>query len=117
MSPWVPARNEMDPLQAAIHALARHVLMPDAAPAIAERSAEGWYTLTLRDGRRAAIALQTSLRPDRRWGPRAVLSYDLHSRATLERDVFAYEGRVVIDAATRAFLEIEGSLTALGRVG
>jgi hypothetical protein len=107
----------MDPLQAAIHALARHVLMPDAAPAIAERSAEGWYNLTLRDGRRAAIALRTSLRSDRRWGSRAVLSYDLLCRATLERDGFAFEGRAVIDVATRAFLEIEGNLTALGRVG
>jgi hypothetical protein len=107
----------MDPLQAAIHALARHILMPDVVPSIAEHNAEGWYTLTFPDGRRAAIALQASVRADRRWGPRAVLAYDLLCRATLERDGFSFVGHAVIDAATRAFLEIEGSLTALGRVG
>jgi hypothetical protein len=116
MTAWTPAESETDPLEKAIHAVVRHVLMPGVVPAVGELTPEGWYKVTLEDGRRAVIEPQTHLRPDRRWGPRAVVSHDLVCRATLEHDGFEFEGRAVIDVATKAFLEIEGSLTATGRV-
>lgn len=117
MSAWTPAQRETDPLEAALHALIRHVLMPDVVPAVGLRNADGWYNLMFKDGRRAAIAVNTRLRADRRWGPRAALSYDFLCRAAVEHDGFAFQGRAVIDVATRAFLEIEGSLTPTGRIG
>jgi hypothetical protein len=117
MSAWTPAQSGLDPLEEAIHAVARHVLMPGAAPAIAARTPEGWHRLALADGRHVTIALKTRLRAERQWGPRAALWHDFFGQATVERDAVTFAGRAVIDVGTRAFLEVDCQLTATGRVG
>lgn len=117
MSAWAPAQNELDPLLAAIHAVARSVVMPGVAPAVAARTPEGWHSLALADGRQVNIALQTRLRPERQWGPRAILSHDFFGQATVGHDAVTFTGRAVIDVSTRAFLEVDCRLTPMGRVG
>jgi hypothetical protein len=118
MTAWAPAKSEPNPLQTAINDIARSVLLPGVAPPpTATRTPEGWHSLTLADGRQAVIALEAKLRPDRHWGPRAVLSYDLVGKATLDREGFSFTGRAVVDQATRAFLEVDCRLKATGRIG
>jgi len=117
MSAWTPAQSELDPLQAAIHAVVRHVLMPGIAPAIAAPTPEGWQSLALADGRRVTIALNTQLRSERQWKSRAVLSHDFFGQATVGHEGVTFAGRAVIDVGTHAFLEIDCKLTPMGRVG
>ena len=117
MSAWTPAQSELDPLQAAIHAVLRQVLMPGVAPAIAAPTSEGWHSLALADGRQVAIAMKTRLRPERQSGPRAALWHDFSGQATVGHDGVTFAGRAVIDVATRAFLEVDCKLTPMGRVG
>jgi hypothetical protein len=104
------------PLQIAIHDLARHLLMPAVVPPPARRGAEGWYTLVLGDCQRAAIFLEISPRAETKFGPRAALAYDVKGRATLETNGYLIAGDVLVDRATRAFLQVECRLEALGKV-
>jgi hypothetical protein len=117
LSPWKPARSEPQPLEAAIYAVIRHVLAPDAVKLEGTRQPEGWFSLTLPTGQAANIAVEIRPDPNRRRGPRTVVSYEIVGHATLDRDGFSFSGQAAIDEATRAFLELECSLTPLGRVG
>ncbi|MHB8885010.1 MAG: hypothetical protein ACYC5H_07955 [Methylovirgula sp.] len=116
MSAWTPADKDQHPLQAAIHDLARHYLMPTIVRAPAPRGPEGWHSLVLSDGQRATIFLEIAARAEIKFGPRAALAYDIKGRATLEDNGFAFTGDVVVDRATRAFLQVDSRLQALGRI-
>lgn len=113
---WTPAKGEPALLEGAINDLARRLLMPNVFPPVGSSELEGWRAIALADGRQAAVALEVRPTVDRQWGPRAAACYDLVGRATLDRDGFAIAGRVVVDMATKAFLEVECRLTAMGRI-
>jgi hypothetical protein len=116
MSTWTPAQKELHPLQIAIHDLARHLLMPAVVPPPARRSAEGWHTLVLANGQRAAIFLEIAPRAETKFGPRAALAYEVNGRATLDAVGYLIAGEVLVDRATRAFLQVECRLEPLGKV-
>ena len=116
MSVWAPATGEVDPFRAAVLQAARYLLTPDSVRPLGRREADGWRRVALPDGRRAAIALEQRLRPERYWGSRAAICYDLTGRATLEREGFTIEGHAVIDSATRAFLALDVQLRTMGRL-
>jgi hypothetical protein len=116
MSSWTPADKELHPLQNAIHDLARHYLMPAIVPAPGPRGAEGWHSFTLPDGQRAAIFLEITARAETKFGPRAVLAYDIKGRATLENNGFLFAGDLLVDRATRAFLQVACNLQSLGKI-
>ena len=113
---WTPAKSEPDLLEAAINDLARHTLMPAVVPAVGSLDPEGWRKVTLADGRQAAITLEIRPSTDRQWGPRAAACYDFVGQAALERDGFAIAGAIIVDVATKAFLEVDCELTATGRI-
>lgn len=116
MTTWTPAERDLHPLQTAIHDLARHYLMPSIVRPPAPRGSEGWHSLVLPDGQRAAIFLEVTPRLQVKYGQRAALAYDVKGRATLESDGYLVSGEVLIDQATRAFLKVECALQALGRI-
>lgn len=116
MTTWTPAERDLHPLQNAIHDLARHYLMPSIVRPPAPRGPEGWHSLVLPVGQRAAIFLEVTPRLQVKYGPRAALAYDVKGRATLESDGYLVSGEVLIDQATRAFLKVECALQALGRI-
>jgi hypothetical protein len=116
MTTWTPAEADLHPLQIAIHDLARHYLMPAIVRPPAPRGPEGWHSLTLPDGQRAAIFIEVAPRTQVKFGPRAALAYDVKGRATLESNGYLVSGEILIDQATRAFLKVDCGLQALGRV-
>ena len=116
MSTWTPAQKDLHPLQNLVHELARHLLMPAVVPSPAPRSAEGWHSLVLANGQRASVALELVPRAETKFGPRAALAYDVKGRATLETHGYIVSGDLVVDRATRAFLQVECRLEPLGKV-
>lgn len=115
MTTWAPADKEPHPLQAAIHDLARHYLMPAVVAAPVPRSPDASHKLILANGQHAAIVLEITPRAQIKFGRRAALAYDLRGRATLETYGYLISGEVVIDSATRAFLKVDSELQPLGR--
>jgi hypothetical protein len=116
MSSWTPAQKDLHPLQNAIHDLARHLLMPAVVPRPAPRSPEGWHNFVLADGQRSAVYLEIAPRAETKLGPRAVLAYDVKGRATLETQGYLVTGDILVDRATRAFLQVECRLESLGKI-
>lgn len=116
MTTWTPADKELHPLQTAIHDLARHYLMPSVVRPPAPRGPEGWHSLMMPDGQRAAIFIEVAPRTQVKFGLRAALAYDVKGRATLETNGYLVSGEILVDAATRAFLKVDCALQALGRV-
>ncbi len=117
MSSWTPADKALHPLQTAINDLARHYLMPSIVPAPAPRTAEGWHSFALPDGQHASVFLEIVPRAEIKFGPRAALAYEVKGRATLEINGFRIAGNLLVDRTTRAFLEVECKLEALGKIG
>jgi hypothetical protein len=117
VSSWSPAEGEPNPFLAAILTQARNLLAPDSVAPVGAANAEGWTSFVLPDGRRGAVAIDKRVRPERRWGPRASIAYDLVGRATLEKEGFVVRGAATIDAATRAFLELEVELAQVTNAG
>jgi hypothetical protein len=78
--------------------------------------AEGWHTLALANGERAAIFLEITSRAETKFGPRAALAFDVKGRATLETNGYLIAGDVLANCSTRAFLQVECRLEALGKV-
>jgi hypothetical protein len=116
MTSWSPAQRQDHPLIQAICTLARQCLMPGVVAAVATRSPEGWYRLTLPDGQRASVSLDIKPRAQVKHGPRAAIAYELAGRATLENQGFMLEGEILVDCATKAFLHVGCELRGLGQI-
>lgn len=116
MTVWRSATHEIDPLIEAICNTARASILPTASINIPPPSADGIHSQRLRDGRELRLSLSSQYLERRRREFGTVLVYALHGNAVVDRSRgYRVTGRAMLDVATRAFLDVECRLDAVGR--
>ncbi|WP_027584629.1 hypothetical protein [Bradyrhizobium sp. Ai1a-2] len=117
MSAWRPATREIDPLLEAVANATRASILPTAWINAAPLSADGIRSQRLRDGRELHLQLSTQYLEQKQRGPRTVVVYAVQGNAVVDNRLgYRVTGQAVLDAATRAFLDVECRLESVGAV-
>ncbi len=112
---WTPPEREIDSLTQGVLDAARATIMPIGEIGVV-RDPGGWMIVPLKGGGEARVALEARAEGRRRVGSRDAVVYGFSGNASHGRQGYAVEGRATVDVATKAFLECECRLQAVGRV-
>lgn len=110
---WQPLKEDVGALDVQLSASVRALV---AAHPAGGPEAPTWQSVHLGDGRRVQLRLAASPQIRTKFGLRAVITYAVTGQAVIGAEGFVCRGEAVLDLKTRAFLDVQCTLSPIGAV-
>jgi hypothetical protein len=103
---WQPLSRVPDPVQLALVDAVRASIMGLDMHAGVSRGENGMLIVEIADGRCIHVGLRTIAQTPETFGARTAMRFDLEGRAVLGQEGLGLAAHAVVDAKTRAFLDV-----------
>ncbi len=103
---WQPLARVPDPIQLALLDAVRASVMALDMHVGVSRGEDGMLAVDLADGRRIHVGFRTLAQTAETFGARAAMRFDMEGRAVLGKEGFGLAAHAVVDAKTKAFLDV-----------